>query len=497
MTVSRDVQGEHLRQTQARSTPLPLGIKFLYAFGAVPDLAVNTAINVFLLFYATAVCGIPASLAGGALGLGLVIDAVVDPLIGSISDNHHSRLGRRLPFMLGAIPVVAGSFIMLFSLPQGWGPLALFAALALSSMVVRISLSCLILPSMAIAAEISDDDKERDQLLSWRWLAGMVTALMVVGLGLGVFFKGPDGTMARAAYPAFATCLAAMSTVGGLLASFVAYRTLPRQHLPPSQGRVPFTHLVAELREVLQSGDFRILLLVIILFSSGNGMGQALSLHANTFFWKLPGDQAQVPTIALAAGLILGAPVAAWALRRAERKTCGCITLLVLALSQMLLPTLRLLGALPVEGHALLGLLCLTFAIGGAGLTVAAIAAMSMINQVVDVHELHRGGRREGVYYAGFWFAQKTAGGLGSFLAGVALDLIRFPVEQTKAQGAALVLPDSISNALGFCCGPVAAVLTAASALAMLGFRLDSRTHASVVERLKLIRGTALNAAQP
>src|SRR5882762_2583749 len=80
-----------------RAIKLSLATKLAYSSGAIVESLISNSLNVFLLFYVTAVCGLSGGLAGAALALGLVIDAIAEPLIGSISDGLQSRLGRRLP----------------------------------------------------------------------------------------------------------------------------------------------------------------------------------------------------------------------------------------------------------------------------------------------------------------------------------------------------------------------------------------------------------------
>ena len=98
---------------------LSTGRKIGYAAGAALDGIATQAINIFLFFYATAVCGLPAALVGVALAAGLVVDAIVDPLIGSFSDGLRSRFGRRLPFMAVGVPGTMLFLALLFSLPRG------------------------------------------------------------------------------------------------------------------------------------------------------------------------------------------------------------------------------------------------------------------------------------------------------------------------------------------------------------------------------------------
>jgi len=94
---------EELSAKVARSAPLTRRFKAAYGFGSMADGIVAAGFGFFLLFYLTAVCGMSGTLAGTAKLIALLVDAVADPAIGLASDRARSRLGRRLPFMIGSL----------------------------------------------------------------------------------------------------------------------------------------------------------------------------------------------------------------------------------------------------------------------------------------------------------------------------------------------------------------------------------------------------------
>ena len=55
----------------------------------------NNGFSYFVLFVYSSVLGLPAWMAGLALNLVLVADAITDPLVGYYSDRTRSRWGRR------------------------------------------------------------------------------------------------------------------------------------------------------------------------------------------------------------------------------------------------------------------------------------------------------------------------------------------------------------------------------------------------------------------
>ena len=69
--------------------------RLAFASSGIAQGLINNGISYFLLLYYSQVLGLESALAGLALMIALVFDAVSDPLIGQWSDRLHHRLGRR------------------------------------------------------------------------------------------------------------------------------------------------------------------------------------------------------------------------------------------------------------------------------------------------------------------------------------------------------------------------------------------------------------------
>ncbi len=70
-----------------------LGMKASFAMGASAETVMNVAFNAFNFFFYNQVVGLSGTLCGLAVTIALVFDALSDPLVGSLSDRWHSRLG--------------------------------------------------------------------------------------------------------------------------------------------------------------------------------------------------------------------------------------------------------------------------------------------------------------------------------------------------------------------------------------------------------------------
>ena len=80
---------------QTRRRKLPVGVKLLFASGALQEASVTAGGIVTIIFY-NQVLGVSPTLAGTAFLIASIVDAISDPLIGSISDRFRSVWGLSL-----------------------------------------------------------------------------------------------------------------------------------------------------------------------------------------------------------------------------------------------------------------------------------------------------------------------------------------------------------------------------------------------------------------
>lgn len=480
----------------ARRGRLPLGRKTGYASGQLVEMVVGSMLNVFILFYVTAVCGLPGGLAGLALGAGLVVDAVMDPLIGSMSDGWRSRFGRRVPFMAASLVPLLLAFNLIFALPSTLGTAALFVWLMFLSVTLRISLSIFTLPYQALGAEISDDYAERSSIAAWRWGIGIVGTVAVIFLGYGVFLAGPGGVSHRTGYLPLTLTLSVLLVVGALLAIRTGLATRTLQHHVQAPMASIHSRLLGEVAEMFRNRTFRILFFSSLLLNIGTGLNQALALHTGTFFWQLSSGRMQALAMSAVLGLVFGAPLAGPLAKRMEKRTLLLIGMIGVVVGHTLPVSLRLLGLLNLAGGALTGFLVAVAFIGGIMLALSIIAFLAIIPDAADEHEHLFGTRREGLYFAGWSFATKAATGAGVLIAGVVLQLIDFPTNLAEQGAAAARLPERTIDWLGFAYGPGAAVLSAIGIVIVMRYGIDRGRHAQIMTDLTE-RRTAPGATAP
>lgn len=458
---------------------LPRRTKLLFGVGDMVDGSLNFGLLVFVFYYLTAVCGMSGTTAGAILSISIVIDAIADPLIGSISDNTRSRLGRRLPYMFASALPAAAAFGFLFSAPSwatGW---VLVAYAGLSLLVLRLAGSFFILPYSALGAELTDSYTERSMVSAYRVFFNCVANVITLCLGYLVFMQGRDGLLDREAYAGFGWSTAFVALAAALATSFAMLPERRRLKMPAGTGKFGPMALINELAEVFRNGSFRSLFLCCLLFWTALGYSTTLAIHANLYFWNLPSEIIAALPFANLAGYIVGVPLATYALNRFEKRDVSLCAIIVMAALQALPPILQIMGYLP-GGTALHGLLGVAAFAGGVFGTLTFLPFISMMSDAVDEHELLFGTRREGMYFAGLLLSVKAAAGIGGMLAGLSLDAIHFP--QDLSDG--VFLTQEVVNNLGIVQGPAAAAIGAMSALMLVGYRLTETKLTRIQQEL-------------
>jgi GPH family glycoside/pentoside/hexuronide:cation symporter len=467
----------------ARRADLGIGVLGVYGAGAVVDAICTFCLSTLLYFYLTAVCGLSGTAAGGSLAIALVADSAIDPLVGSLSDNSRSRFGRRHPFMIGAAIPILVSLGLLFSVPTALKGLGLFAYATALTLALRSGLSLFNLPYIALGAELSDDYRKRSTIVAFRVGVGVMGTLAAIILSYGVFLKGPGGLLHRSAYEPLAWCCGLIALVCGLTAGFGTLGVRERLHRPTAGAGMSLAKFGAELNEVRGNPSFLVLFAACLLFFVAQGMAAAMTLHANTYFWRLPTTAIQAIAFAGIAGVVIGLPLVGVASHLVEKRTVAMAGLTAICIAQFTPVLLRLSGAISGSMGAAEATLMAASVLSGAGVTGAIVGFQSMMADAADEHEHLFHSRREGLYFAGISLSAKASSGLGVFIAGLAMDAIGFP-HDIAAKGAGLVIQAHTARDLGLLYGPGAAVVTLLGVLVLFGYRLNRNSHAQILETL-------------
>jgi GPH family glycoside/pentoside/hexuronide:cation symporter len=162
------------------SAKLPFWLKTLYGSGDWGIASVSMMRSIFLAIYLTDVVGIEPRLASLGALMGIIWDAVNDPIIGMLSDRMKSKLGRRRPFLLWFAFPFGLSFVILWSAPNLESQIGLLIYITLAFMLSDTLTTLVAVPYYSLTPELTQNYDERTSLSSFRTVFQLASAMVVV-----------------------------------------------------------------------------------------------------------------------------------------------------------------------------------------------------------------------------------------------------------------------------------------------------------------------------
>jgi len=456
---------------------LPTRAKLFYGVGSVAYGVKDGGFGYFLLLYYNQVLGLPESWVGLGIMIALVLDAISNPVVGYISDNLHSRWGRRHPFMYASVVPVAIGYFFLWNPPAGLTQNGLFAYFLVTAVLVRICINLYEIPSASLVSELTDHYDERTSLLSYRFFFGWVGGLTMGAVSYAVFLQPdathPVGVLNPAGYNAYGLAASVIMAGAILLSAIGTHAHIPTLKQPPP--KQPFTvgRTVREVRETLSDRPFLVLLVGGVFSAMAAGLTASLNIYFNTFFWELSSDQI---TVLVVANFVSAAIALVTAPRLSARfgKKPAAIGVSVTAIALAPVPiVLRLLDLFPANGTpALLPTLLAINTVEVTLIIIASILVSAMVADVVEHSELTTGRRSEGVFFAVRTLVQEAVSGTGIFTSSLILGAIGFPSGAQPGE----VAPGVIRT-LGVVYVPALVLLYGVSVVFLAGYRISRASH--------------------
>jgi len=456
--------------------PLKLHTKLLYSLGSVANAVKSRGLATFLMLFYNQVVGLPPATVSGVLMLALIFDAFVDPLVGQVSDNFRSKLGRRHPFMYFAALPVSVAYFLLWNPPAGWGDQAIVAWLVICLLTVRLFDTFFELPSSALAPELTRDYNERTSLVSMRAFFTVIGGLgMTVAAYQYFLAENPDGSggiLAREGYLAYSAVSAVLIFVVILVATAGTHSRIPYLVQPPTR-KITFKAMAREVAHTLNNRAFVIATLTGMFIAVAAGSKNGLEIYFALYFWELTQGQLAILTTVGVAGSLCGVVVAPH-IARAMGKKHGAILMFASALAVGITPiSLRLVGLMPPNGADLLFWILLTETFFNSGMAVATgVMLFSMVADVVEDAEVKTGRRSEGLLLSADNLFKKIVSGVGIFIAGAVLSMVSFPEGARRGE----VAPDILQN-MGLIYLPLVTLLYGMGIVCLSLFNIDKAKH--------------------
>jgi GPH family glycoside/pentoside/hexuronide:cation symporter len=463
--------------SKIRSDGLSFWVKLAYGTGDWSEASYGTLRQIFYAIFLTDVVGLDPRLASFAALVGIIWDAVNDPLVGILTDRMRSRWGRRRPFLLFfAIPFGA-SFLLLWWAPPWHNQVAMAATVTLAFMISDTFETLCGVPFSSLLPELTPDYDERTTLTSFRiffnLLASLVTAVAapaIIDAALAAGLNQQQGYLIVA------------GIFGGLAAiPFLLIFAVVRERYGAADRPQEIVTFEQTVRTAWANVPFRFATLIYMLNWITFDL-VALVLPFYLLYWIARGNMlASVPLLGVSLplesavfALLLVTATAAlpfwlWLSHRLGKHIAYIIGMVFWAGVQIGIYMVQ-----PMQIHLVLWMAFL------AGLSVSAAHVLpdAMFPDVIEWDELRTGRRQEGIYYGVKNFVRKLTGALAIFIA---LQVLGWFGYRTPPEGATTFVQFPITlTAIRVLIGPMGAVLLFSAVITTWFYPLTRQRHARI-----------------
>lgn len=387
----------------------------LFAYGqlVVPMAVIGLPLAIYIPPFYSGTLGLNLAAVGFMMMLARLSDVFIDPFVGRWSDRTHSRWGRRRPWIVVGVVVMAISSVMLF-VPQ----------MEVSNLYLLIWISAIYfgytlieIPYGAWGAEISEDYHERNRITGSRQiflLLGLlvaITAPIVVAKIMAAPGEPDKGAATREA----------MAALGWLTAGLlpVCLFILLRSVREPVAGISTPVSFVEGMRIAMRNGPLRIVLIATILGSLAGSINAGVAVLFFEHVAQLGKDSSILIFILFFAGVI-GSPF--WVKiggKIGKHKgigVAGFISLFAFGMTPLIIYVVK-----PTHPEAVFpAMLCITL-IQGFTIGAAPILGQSILADVCDLDTIKSGEQRTAFLFAFLAMVRKIFEAVG---VGIALPIL-------------------------------------------------------------------------
>lgn len=409
------------------SQKIPFRYKVAFGLGMLANQMFPAALGIFMVVLVQDM-GFPTWMWGVLFFLPRAYDAIIDPIMGFISDNTRSKWGRRRQYVFVGAVMLGVGFVAMWQLHRDDGLTYNFLYFLFWSLVFFTGLTVFSIPYVAMGYEMSDDFHERTSIMAvaqwigqWAWV--IAPWFWVVMYDPKWFPNADTATRTLSVWVGVACMLLAM-----VPALFLPSRsTKDDTHLIPltlANVGMGFKELMVGFKEAFACVPFRKLCFATFLIFNAFNTVAAFSFFI-VVYHLFNGDTAAAgiwPTLFGSIGALVTTfaviPTVAWMSRKMGKKKAFMLSQGISLIGYVLLWFLMIPGKPWMFMYALP---FFSFGIGGLFTLM-----MSMTADVCDLDELATGKRREGIFGAIYWWMVKLGFAVAGLLSGAIMSFVAF-----------------------------------------------------------------------
>ena len=411
---------------------LPIRKKIGFGIADIGGNLFFTAMGFWTLTYLTDTVYLSPALAGIAIMVAKIWDAVTDPIVGYFSDNTRSRFGRRRPYLLfGAIPFGLSVWFF-FTKPVFTDQHALFWWALLVLCTVNTAMTVVNIPYSALTPELTSDYNEQTSLNAYRFLFAGVGTIMGAVIVMPIVNIFPSRS---------AGFSAAGAAIGGviIITTLTTFFSVKERIRQSEREKIQPAHFFFIYRSVFNNRAYLILLAVFVLHITAIIFLQGMVIYYLKYIYQMESFSTVIMSLLLITALI-SIPVAAKCSNLLGKHLSYQIGLGILCIAAMVIFFI---------GH-LIGLIALAalFVCAGIGVGFAFATPWAMLPDAIAWQS--EAARNEGCYYGVWTFSSKFGQAISTGVSGFILSAVGYRADIVQSSATLL--------AIRFIAGPIAAV---------------------------------------
>ena len=405
-----------------------------YAIGDTGGNLYFSLIGFIFIFYLTEQLGLTGTLAGTAMMIGRVWDAVTDPIISSLSDRTTSKFGRRRPYIFIGALLLTTLLIITFSLPRFESMYTTFILSTLLFCLLNTAFTMVNIPYSSLQPELSDDYNEKTKISGFRMSFAILGTILAVLARPIVSFVGVENS----GWTVMAIIMGSIMLISSWITVFSVKEDTSKV-LKKQKG------VMTSYKEALTNREFIPALLPWSLFVTGVTIIQASFLYYFKYIFHNP-SMFDLSLFGLIFLSLISLPIWVKISKRLSKKSSYMIGMGIFTLG------LTIIYFLAPQLGPIFTLVIIT--ISGFGFSTHYIMPFSIIPDVIELDYAKTGIRREGVYYSLWNFFSKIGQAFAGLLIGITLDIIGFipPISESKD---IIIQSDKTLAGIAFLCGPI------------------------------------------
>ncbi|HVP20196.1 MAG TPA: MFS transporter [Spirochaetia bacterium] len=435
---------------------LSLGTKL--GFG-VCDLGGNlffTIMGFYLLNFMTDIARLGAGLAGTAMLIGKVCDAITDPTVGYLSDRTRSRWGRRRPWMFWGAIFLFFTMIVQYTNPHIESQVWLFIYMALAYCLLTTAFTMVNIPYGSLTPELTPDFDERTSLNAFRMSFAVVGTFLGAGLVLKIAgaFASPD-----TGWTVMAVVMGAVMLGTAFITVLTVKEPVRAQEEASGQQGIIETYAAA-----FHNRPFMLALTSFALHIGGTAIIQGALIY---YFKYIYGGSASFvfALICLLVPVLVFIPAWTFVSKTIGKKWSYNIGMALVTVAVFVIFLFaRQMGPTFFYG---------VMAIAGVGFSTHYVMPWSIVPDAVELDYAETGVRREGAFY-GIWnFMNKVGVAVANVITGWVLAGFGYVANVPQTDGAKLGIQLLV--------GPIAAVFFIAGVIVLSFYPITRKYYQTVI----------------